>query len=265
MAAPPLPPQEREIRHPARERVIGHRGAAALAPENTLAGLRRAAADGVAWVEVDVQLTADGVPVLLHDATLERTTSGSGPLAAATAAEVATLDAGSWFGPAFTGEPVAFLAPALRTAAGLGLAMVLELKAPPDGAALARTALAVALAIQPVPRFLVSSFDLDALAAAQRHAPEVPRALLADGADGWTAADLIATAQRLGCGAVHLDDALATPQTLQVLEQAGLARVVWTVNEPARALALWDQGADAIISDRPAMLLDATTRATPRS
>ena len=85
-------------------RVIGHRGIAARAPENTLAGFRRAAELGVAWVELDVQLTSDGVPVVFHDDGLERTTDGQGLLIETPLAVLRGLDAGAWFGPAFAGE-----------------------------------------------------------------------------------------------------------------------------------------------------------------
>ena len=81
--------------------VIGHRGAAAYAPENTLAGFVKAAEQGVTWVEFDVRLTRDGVPVLIHDDDLDRTTEGSGLVANATLKQIKELDAGSWFGAAF--------------------------------------------------------------------------------------------------------------------------------------------------------------------
>lgn len=77
-------------------RVIGHRGAAAAAPENTLAGLRKAKELGCSWVEFDVRLTADGAPILLHDDRLERTTSGYGEAAALSLAKVREYDAGGW-------------------------------------------------------------------------------------------------------------------------------------------------------------------------
>src|SRR6266567_6060143 len=83
--------------------VIGHRGAAAYAPENTLAGLRHAKALGCAWVEFDVRLTGDGALVLCHDPLLDRTTTGSGLVSAKSLAAVRECDAGSWFDPSFTG------------------------------------------------------------------------------------------------------------------------------------------------------------------
>src|SRR5437016_8657258 len=94
--------------------VIGHRGAAAHAPENTLAGLRRAKELGCAWVEFDVRVTGDGALVLCHDGRLERTTTGRGRISEQTAASIRRCDAGSWFAPEFVGEIVPTLDEALR-------------------------------------------------------------------------------------------------------------------------------------------------------
>jgi hypothetical protein len=109
-------------------RVIGHRGAAALAPENTLEGLRVAARLGVRWVEVDAKLSADGVVVLFHDETLDRTTDGNGPVAATRFAVLRRLDAGAWFGPAWRGPRVPTLEQALDLLSELGLRANVEIK-----------------------------------------------------------------------------------------------------------------------------------------
>ncbi|MBS1163680.1 MAG: Glycerophosphoryl diester phosphodiesterase, partial [Burkholderiaceae bacterium] len=91
-------------------RIQAHRGAGRLAPENTLAAIRRSHAMGFRAIEIDARLTRDEVPVVIHDRTLERTTDGAGAVAEATADEIARLDAGSWFGPQYRGEPVPRLA-----------------------------------------------------------------------------------------------------------------------------------------------------------
>ena len=93
--------------------VIGHRGAAAYAPENTLEGIREAARRGARWVEFDAKLTGDGVVILMHDDTLDRTTNGRGPVAQASYREIGLLDAGAWFGAAWRGTRVPRLADAL--------------------------------------------------------------------------------------------------------------------------------------------------------
>src|SRR5258708_11793081 len=102
-------------------RIIAHRGASAIAPENTLAAFRAAAVSGATWVEFDVSLTKDGRPVVFHDDLLDRTTDGTG-LLAETPFEILThLDAGSWFAPDFSGEMVPTLEEDLVTHAGLAM------------------------------------------------------------------------------------------------------------------------------------------------
>ena len=110
-------------------RVIGHRGAAACAPENTLAGLRKALELGCLWVEFDVRLTADGHLILLHDDGLARTTDGRGSAAKSLLAALRRHDAGAWFGRCFKGEPVPTLAEAVALLGELGIGANVELKA----------------------------------------------------------------------------------------------------------------------------------------
>ena len=106
--------------------VIGHRGAAGCAPENTLASFRKAREQGAAWVEFDVMLSRDEVPVLIHDETLERTTNGRGRVNQLTAAELQSLDAGCRFGPEFVGEPIPTLEAAVAVLLELGLGANLQ-------------------------------------------------------------------------------------------------------------------------------------------
>src|SRR2546430_10446532 len=109
-------------------RVVGHRGAGTLTPENTLAGLRKAAAMGFGGVEFDVMLSTDKVPILIHDETLDRTTSGRGSVAATPYASLASLDAGAWFGPQYRGERVPTFEEAGQLCAQLGLWANVEIK-----------------------------------------------------------------------------------------------------------------------------------------
>ena len=112
--------------------MVCHRGANRVAPENTLAAAERAFDTGARFVELDVQVSADNIPFVLHDWTLDRTTSGTGPIADMAAADIARLDAGSWFGPGFAREPVPRLADMYRLASGRGRLYVEIKAADPD-------------------------------------------------------------------------------------------------------------------------------------
>ncbi len=224
--------------------VIGHRCARAAAPENTLAGLRRAAALGATWVEVDVRLTADGVPVLLHDHTLERTTSGHGALANTTFDALTRFDAGG-------GEAVPSLAAFLSAALEFGLGVNLELKGEPgDPEILAAAALTTAQRLWPAhaPTPLISSFEPACLAAAARYAPNWPRGLLLDQiTPNWPQ-----MAAAVAAAAIIVNhDGLTSPESVAMLAASGRTVAVYTVNDPERARLLLSWGVAAIISDHP--------------
>lgn len=235
-------------------RVIGHRGAKASAPENTLAGIRQARREGAAWVEFDVKLTADGHPILMHDDTLDRTTDGHGPVASARLEDIRRLDAGARFAPVFRGERVPLLSEALAVLAELDMGFNLEIK-PCKGREVetghaAMTSLAAHWpAHRPVP--IVSSFSQLALAAAR--AAELDHALF-----GYLVEALPAgwkdEAVRLGCRSVHVGWRNLTKAQVAAVKDAGFLLLVWTVNEPPRAREFLAWGADAVISDCPAAL-----------
>jgi glycerophosphoryl diester phosphodiesterase len=167
-------------------RVYGHRGAPGEAPENTLVSFRRAHALGADGIEFDVRLTLDGEPVVVHDDTLDRTTSGSGPVAAALLSEVQALSAGAWMHPRFAAERVPTLAETCAVAAEERLTMAIELKAAADGPrlanAVARTLTATGwLSRLALPGSLVvTSFDLRLLRAMGERLPGAPLGLLLD-------------------------------------------------------------------------------------
>ncbi len=235
-------------------RVIGHRGCAGAAPENTLAALHRARELGCAWVEFDVRIAADGTAVLMHDATVDRTTDGRGAVADKTAAELAALDAGAWFGPGFAGEPPPTLEDALVHCARLGLGADIEIKADRRGPGRDRDAAvgAVARAIATSGAgdrvaLLISSFDGELIAAARRLLPRLPR-MLAVMAPNSAA---LATARRLGCDAMACDAGRARAHDVGRVRAAGLAMAAFTVNDEALARSLYAIGVNAIFSDHP--------------
>ena len=235
-------------------RVIGHRGAAASAPENTLAGFAHAAALGVRWVELDVQLSADGFPVVFHDATLERTSNGRGRLVETSLAVLRRLDAGAWFAPEFAGQSIPTLAEALTAISGAGLGLCLEIKADDSrGARTAEVALAEARRIWPltVPSPMVSSFARTALAVAVDAAPDWPRGFLTD----VLPEDWVAQARDLGCSCVHTRATGLDPQRVAEIKAAGFGLLAYTVNDAADAVRLWNWGVDGVFSDCPDRIL----------
>lgn len=239
-------------RHP---RLIAHRGGGAMAPENTLAGLRIAASLGYRGVEFDVMLSADGTPVLIHDETLERTTDGRGRVADASDAELARLDAGSWHSAQFAGEPL----PSFGDAAGLCLALGLwaNVEIKPSAGREAETGRKVALEARELwsdaAPPLLSSFSLEALAAAREAAPELPRGLLFEAPPpDWQQAF-----RRLVCYSLHCSRQCLTPQLLDEAWSAGIPMLVYTVNDPEDAGLLLRQGVAAIFTDRIDLLMPA--------
>lgn len=229
-------------------RWIAHRGAGKLAPENTLAAFRLGAAHGYRAFECDVKLSADGVPFLLHDTTLERTTSATGTAADQTWAALSQLDAGGWHSRQFAGEPL----PSLQAIAAFvrrnHFRLNLEIKPTPGAETLTGRVVAehaarlwAGAAVPP----LLSSFRHDALAAAAEAAPALPRALLLDTLwPGWEQ-----VAASLGCVAIVTNHSLMDAELLALTRQAGWRAMVYTVNEPEDAQRLLALGVDGLITD----------------
>jgi glycerophosphoryl diester phosphodiesterase len=231
-------------------KVIGHRGAAGSAPENTLASFRRAAALGCRWVEFDVQLSSDDVPVLFHDWSLQRTSNGRGKLTRVNLAGLKMLDAGSWFGAEFAGEKIPTLTEAMIEIAKLGLIPNIEIKAPRAYAEnAARAALAATLRVWPkdAPLPYISSFAPEALAQAKRMVPNWPRGYLTPHLMRST----IIEASELGCISVGLDYKLTDAEAIDRLRGAGFSVLAYTVNDRNEAERLFAIGVDGVFSDRP--------------
>ena len=229
-------------------RWIAHRGAGKLAPENTLAAFRLGASHGYRAFECDVKLSADGVPFLLHDATLERTTSDTGTAGDLTWRELSRLDAGAWHSRAFAGEPLPSLEAIARYCIRNGFALNIELKPTPgDEARTGRIVAAEAARLwvsEPLAP-LLSSFQPAALQAARDAATLLPRALLLDALrDGW-----LDEAESLACVAVVTNHRLMDASVLTRLRDAGLRALAYTVNDLADAQRLVGLGIDGLITD----------------
>ncbi len=231
-------------------RVIGHRGAATYAPENTLASLREARRRGATWVEFDVKLSGDGVPMLMHDDSLKRTTRLDRAASATPWATIRQLDAGTWKAARYAGEPVPSFEAAIACLAEEGLGANVEIKPCPGREA--ATAVAVVETLRRVwparlPTPLLSSFKYKALAAARAEAPGFPRAALIDElADDWRT-----RAEALGAVCINTNGTKLTAARAAEIKAAGYLLGVYTINDPAVATGLLEMGVDSIITDAP--------------
>jgi glycerophosphoryl diester phosphodiesterase len=241
--------------------VIGHRGAAGCAPENTLAGLRKANEIKCRWVEFDVRLTADGQLILLHDERLERTTNGRGEAALLPLKTVQRYDAGCRFGAAFRGERVPTLAEAVALLSELGIGANVELKAARDREAetgAIATALLCRLWPPHLPALLISSVSQKALAAAQACAPRIARGMLFRAVPkNWRV-----LAERFGCATIHADHRRLHPSLVAEIRESGYPLLAYTVNDPRRADTLFGWGVTSVFSDVPHILFAAAESAT---
>ncbi|WP_420417553.1 glycerophosphodiester phosphodiesterase [Pacificispira sp.] len=231
-------------------RIIGHRGAVGHAPENTVAGFRKAKELGCSWVEFDCMLTRDEVVILHHDDDLDRTTNGTGLVSETNLAAVRRLDAGSWFSSDFAKVPVPTFDEAVSALAQLGLGGNVEIKPATGydritGRIVAERTAELWPATLPPP--VMSSFSLAALEEAQKAAPQLDRAILWwEIPDDWQAHQ-----DRLEASAVHVSVKKLTEARAAEFRNAGIPFRVYTVNDPSDAARLFDWGCEAIFTDYP--------------
>lgn len=229
-------------------RLVAHRGGGKLAPENTLAAFRLGHSLGYRMAEFDVRFSRDGVATLQHDAALDRTTSGHGPLSDKSWAELATLDAGSWHSTAFRGEPPARLSDAAGLLRSLRMFANIEIKRIPGrhrecGELVAHAVASLWDGSSEVP--LLSSFSFEALEAAREAQPLLPR--------GWIVGKPwdgdLAPLARVEAASLHLEHALVTPDLVTRVHAQGCRVLAWTVNDVERAEELLRAGVDGLITD----------------
>lgn len=232
--------------------VIAHRGASAVSPENTISAFRLAADMGAKWVECDVLLTKCGVPLLIHDDTLERTTNGSGVVSEFTYEELKNLDAGSWFSSQFSQERLptleAFQACLLET----GLCANVELKETSHPEQLSRAVLTTLDEIlKRFPdRIIFSSFDVPTLFALRAIHPKVKIGLLMETwLPNWK--DL---AKELEVFSIHVDKVIVNLEAAREVSKMGYPLFCYTVNQANEARALLQMGVNAVFSDHPNLL-----------
>jgi glycerophosphoryl diester phosphodiesterase len=231
--------------------VLGHRGASADAPENTLAAFRLALAQGADGVELDAWRCATGEVVVGHDEDTARVSGVALRVPDAPLAALRALDVGGWKGDAFRGERMPLLSEVLEALPGA--VVNVELKSRGGDLRLARAAARVVARAGAATRVLVSSFDWRLLVAFRLAAPDVPVGLLFDGDRPWKLA-LAAGVRLMGPSAVHPERTLATEERVRAWARRGLAVNVWTVDDPAEARALAAMGAAGLITNVPARI-----------
>ncbi len=238
-------------------RLFAHRGGGTLAPENTMAGMQEAQARGYQAVEFDVKLSRDNVPMLMHDDTLERTTSGSGLFKHLSSAELKQLDAGSWKGPMWAGERIPALDAVMAFLCGQHMTANIEVK--PCVGRDEETGRIVAQAAAKLgstwPPPLLSSFSVAALRAAAHAAPTLPRALLVE----QCSTEQLALAVELGCVSLHCAWHDVTPEIVHAAHSCGLRLMAYTVNDADVACRLFQLGLDGIFTDALDRMRDAPT------
>lgn len=230
-------------------KIVGHRGARGLAPENTLPGILAAAKHGVTYFEVDAKLTSDGEVIIMHDATLERTTDGTGEVAKTSFADIRKVDAGKPF-PDQGKVQIPTLVELLDLLIAHKWGINIEIK-PCPGRERETAAAVCAIVDKHWPKDweppLLSSFSMDSLDEAKKVAPHLPRGYLCEEfTPGWQ--DVV---KGLACATLNLNTNKLGPADLAAAKETGLPILVWTVNDPARATELLAAGVTAVITDRP--------------
>lgn len=230
--------------------IIGHRGAAGYAPENTLESIHTAADVGVEWVELDVKITKDEIPIIFHDEELSRVSNGSGLVADKTLEELRELEVGSWFGESFAGIKIPTLEEAMEVLIERDLGFNMEIKpCPAREVVTAEAALDVLSHVwDDHDRLLISSFQHVSLEVAMDMAPNWHRGLLLgeEWPDNW-----IELAKLLKVSTINFNGNACSDEQIEEALELGLPLLAYTINDPARAHELQTMGVTAIFSDEP--------------
>ncbi|MEW6144442.1 MAG: glycerophosphodiester phosphodiesterase family protein [Thermodesulfobacteriota bacterium] len=227
---------------------VSHRGAAGLAPENTLAAVKAGVNSGAPYIEIDVRLTSDGVPVLMHDGTLDRTTDGAGRVNERTREYVRNLDAGSHFSPKFNGEPVPDLGAVLEYMKGTRSTLVIEVKSPGDYPDIGNVLADYLNKYGMEKRVVVISFDPGWIGEFRKLAPGVPLGAL------YVYPFSIPPASEVKYVSVFWPAYALDPSLAWRLRRGGYAVWAWNVGNYYVARFLAWKGVEGIVLDRPGMM-----------
>ena len=221
--------------------ITAHRGGAREAPENTLAAFQNAIDQGADWVELDVQQTADGVLVVMHDANLKRTTGLDKEFWQVTYDEIKDLDNGSWFDPAFADQRICTLEEALALCKGK-IKLNIEVKPDGHGVDLERKTVDLINAYDMRDQVAVASISYESLAKVKEIDPSMPTMY-----DMTLAYGSISSIEHVDYFSV--DDFFVTQELVDEVQGAGKIIYAWTVNDPANMSRLIDYGIDGLVTD----------------
>ena len=230
--------------------IIGHRGAAAYAPENTLESIQTAADMGCKWVELDVKLSKDSVPMIFHDDDLDRTTNGHGPFAEKKFEDLRDLEAGSWFADGFAGIKIPTLEEAIEVILQRDLGVNLEIKPCPGREV--ETAEAMLDVLSQIwddrDRLLISSFSHVSMETSMDMANDWYRGLLLDTEpmENWKE-----LADYLNASTINIDGRTATREVIDDIMDTERQILAYTINDPQLARTLRQWGVDALFTDDP--------------
>jgi glycerophosphoryl diester phosphodiesterase len=234
-------------------RIIAHRGASSIAPENTLIAMQLAAEMGARAVEFDVSLTKDEEAIVLHDETLQRTTNGKGKVAKTTLQQIKKLDAGSWFAPPYAGMQIPTFAETLRFIATQPLQMNIEIKPTPNCAEItAEKVVQILHRYPPKKTPLISSFKMQSLRTVYALDKNLPLAWLTH---SWRA-DFEKILEKLHCVSLNINQHVLTKSRVQAVKKAGYYLLTYTVDDPKRAEQLFAWGVDGIFTNVPQILCE---------
>jgi glycerophosphoryl diester phosphodiesterase len=243
-----------------RPLVLGHRGASAEAPENTLAAFRRALEQGADGFELDVWLCGSGEAVVVHDADTRRTGQAALDVRRTPLPLLRELDVGGWRGEAFRGERIPTLGEVLDAFPGAVVNVEMKSGRIPDPG-LAREVVRTIRQRRAEPRVVVSSFSATLLAAFRALAPDVATGFLVSPGRLWQAR-AAAALRALRPAAIHVARELVTPERVAAWKGAGLQVLAWTVDDPAEVARLASLGVDALVCNGPGPAREAVRRAT---
>lgn len=233
-------------------KVIGHRGAAAYAPENTLASFNKALMLGCKFIEFDVALSANGEAFIFHDDLLMRTTNGCGAIERAQSKYLYSLDAGGWFHNRYRGQQIPSLAEVLQWLTNFDAQANIEIK--PSLRSLQVVDIVTAHLKHYWPKAkpgpLISSFDFSILKSFHKLEPKIPLGLLLDNWDS----DWLPKAQDLDCFSIHHNKLVLNEIRVKEIKQYNYKLLAYTVNKKHQALKFFNWGIDGIFSDYPDLL-----------